>query len=112
MDSTVAGFFGRRGAGKTLSMTAFAFSFLYSPICLKCNVSMRIRQDRGTPVREVRPGDDCPECGSTLICNRQLGWQCVANYGVKFADRYEANLADYISNFPEQIKKTLLLVDE
>ena len=112
MDSTVAGFFGRRGAGKTLSMTAFAFSFLYSPICLKCNISMRIRQDRGTPVREVRPGDDCPECESTLVCNRQLGWSCVANYGVKFADRYEANLADYISNFPEQIKKTVLLVDE
>lgn len=112
MDSTVAGFFGRRGAGKTLSMTAFAYSFLMSPVCITCNKSLRIRTDRYAKPLEITVGDDCPKCGSTLVCNKQLGWSCYANYGVRFADRYEANLAEYISKFPDEISKTVLLVDE
>ena len=73
---------------------------------------MRIRTDRKTPARTCTVGDDCPQCGSTLVCNKQLGWKCFANFGVKFADRYEANLAEYISKFPDEISKSVLLVDE
>lgn len=119
MDSTVMGFYGRRGAGKTLSQTAFAYSFLHSPLCVKCKHLFRTFTTPDDPRRKLTPGLPCPNldkngevCGTTLVNNRMIGWKCFSNYNVSFASAYHENMAEYISQFPDELYQSVLLVDE
>ena len=112
MDSTVAGFFGRRGAGKTLSMTAYGWSFLHSPLCVNCKELYRTFKHRLDDKRTLNVGSPCPICGTTLVNNKLLGWKCFSNYNVTFSSSYHENIAEFISSFPDELSQSVLLVDE
>lgn len=120
MDSVVAGFYGRRGAGKTLSMVTWAYSFLFSPLCVKCKHIFRQFDSSGDPLRKLTVGSPCPvkkdandpPCGTTLINNHMLGWKCFANFHVSFAEAFHENIAEFISTFPDELAQSVLLVDE
>ncbi len=112
MDSIVCGFYGRRGAGKTLTMTAWAWSFLHSPMCVMCKHLYRTFENREDDKRALSVGSPCPQCGMTLVNNKMLGWKCFANYNVKFGTAFFENIAEYISSFPDELTQSVLLVDE
>jgi len=112
LDSTVAGFYGRRGAGKTLSMTAWAWSFLFCPLCVKCKHLFRQFARPDDPLRKITVGAPCPNCDTTLVNNQLLGWKVFANYNVSFSSAYHENIAEYISTFPDELAQSVLLVDE
>ncbi len=108
-DSYVAGYFGRRGAGKTLTMTAMAYSWMYSPLCIQCGRMYRISNSSPS---NLTVKEFCPRCEVPLVNNKMLGWKVFDNYGVKFADASHENIAEYISQFPDELEKTVLLIDE
>lgn len=128
-DSYVIGFVGRRGAGKTLSATAWAYSTLFSPLCLRCHKIYRFgiytepsksledtdgESDKIKGKVSLKAGDTCPNprCNKELTNNKKLGYKVLSNYQCSFSEIVVEDLAGWIAEFPTELERAILLSDE